>query len=140
MEVAIFVACLYALQTVISHHFDILFRRRGDALRDNLIEILLHKLKDKEETVFLTNHLFQLDDVVVVEFTQRLDLSQLHCFVPRGKLCFHFLDGHDFICQFVPCLGHATKRTISYGLNGFVLLHGSSNRVKWSTVVWSEAE
>lgn len=66
MEVAILVASCNTLHSIVSHQFNFKFCRCRYILRDNLIEVLFHEFKDKVETVFLSDDLFQFDDVVMV--------------------------------------------------------------------------
>ena len=55
MKVAVLVAKRDALQAVVGHQPDLLFRGRRHSLRYNFIKVLLHEFKDEEKAVFLTD-------------------------------------------------------------------------------------
>ena len=57
--------------------------------------------------------LLELDDVGVVEFPQRLDLSQFKALIPVLILTFHLLDGHNLIGFFVDGLEDSSEGAIT---------------------------
>ena len=58
-----------------------------------LIQVLLHVLKDEVEYVVLPDDLLELDDIGVAKLLQGLNLAQIHRLLPRVVLALHAFDG-----------------------------------------------
>ena len=83
MEDAVFVTGIDSLEAVVCHQLDLLFRYVLVIPLYDLIEVPFHELEDEVQALILvSNHFFELDDVVMVESAEYLDLSQVHCFLP----------------------------------------------------------
>ena len=123
MKEAVLVASSDALQAIIRHPLNLLFRLGYRILGENLIHILLHEFKHEEEVVLLPNDFLQFDYVVVVELAERLDLAKLHSLVPRRELGLHLLDGDDLASILVLGLGDAAKTTVTDSLDRIILFH-----------------
>ena len=76
--------------------FDLLLRELLCSIFHQLVDVLLHVLKDEIQVVIHTNHFFELDDLWMVQFSKRLDLSKGHALLPRVELLLHLFDSYLF--------------------------------------------
>ena len=74
--------------------FNLLLGELLRAVLHQLVDVLLHVLKDKVKIVVYTDHFLKFDDLRMVKLAKRLDLSEGHALLPRVELLFHFLDGY----------------------------------------------
>lgn len=88
-----------------------------------LVYILFHVFKYKVEVIVDSNDFLQFHDERVIQFTQRLDLSQGHALLPRVELLLHLFDRHFFLRLQVDGLDDRTVRTIAESFQNFVPFH-----------------
>ena len=87
MEEAVLVTGIDPLEAVVDHQLDLLFRDVLVIPLDDLVEVPFHELEDEVQALILvSNHFFELDDVVVVESAEYFDFSQVHRFLPGCTL------------------------------------------------------
>ena len=88
-----------------------------------LIQVVVQVLENHIQFLWYQQNFLQLYYVVVVEFPQRFDLSQLNALIPTWILLLHFLYRHQFACLYVGRLVNSPECTVSEGLDRFVFLH-----------------
>lgn len=76
--------------------FDLLLRELSASVFHQLVNVLLHELEDKVQVVVNPNHLFEFDDLGMIQLSEGLYLSERHALLPRVELLFHFFDGDLF--------------------------------------------
>ena len=93
----------------------------------DLIKVVVEILKDHIELVRYQEHLFELNNVGVIQFPQRFDFSELDAFVPISIFLLHLFDSHHFSRLSISSLVDSTKRTISQCLYRLIFLHCTFN-------------
>ena len=79
--------------------------------------------EDKIQLVVFANHLFQLDDVGMVQLAQGLHLTKGDGLFPAVKLAFHLLDSHHLVRLPVRRFPHAAVRAVPELSSHFVSIH-----------------
>mmetsp|Transcript_10991 Transcript_10991/g.37312 ORF Transcript_10991/g.37312 Transcript_10991/m.37312 type:complete len:137 (+) Transcript_10991:1891-2301(+) len=95
-------------------------------------EMLQHtRVKDQvtNQAVILSDDLFQLDNVGMTKFSQRLNFTESNAFVPTVILFLHPLDSHDFARLFVDGSNNFSVCPISKTLCYLIAVHTRKSRL-----------
>jgi hypothetical protein len=87
------------------------------------VNIVVKVLEDHVQLLGDQEHLFEFDDIGMVQFPQRFYFAQVDTLVPSGILLFHFFDSYDLACLYIACLVDRSERTISQNLDSLVFIH-----------------
>lgn len=88
-----------------------------------LVNVLLHVFEDEVKIVVDTDDFFELNDVNVIELSERFNFAQSHAFLPTVELLLHFLDGDLLVALLVNCLDHRAIRSIAKCLQNLIPVH-----------------
>jgi hypothetical protein len=89
----------------------------------DLVEVVIEVLEHHVEFLRNQQHFLQFDYVGVVQFPQRLDLSQLDAFIPVCVFLLHLLDCHHFARFGVRRLVDCSESAVAQGFYRLVFLH-----------------
>ena len=88
-----------------------------------LVNVLLHVFEDEVKIVVDTDDFFELNDVNVIELSERFNFAKSHAFLPTVELLLHFLDGDLLVALLVNCLDHRAVRSIAKSLQNLIPVH-----------------
>ena len=88
-----------------------------------LVNVLLHVFEDEVKIVVDTDDFFELNDVNVIELSERFNFAKSHAFLPTVELLLHFLDGDLLVALLVNCLDHRAVRSIAKCLQNLIPVH-----------------
>ena len=92
-------------------------------LRIHLIQIIVQILEHHIQFLRNQQHLLQLYDAGMVQFSKRFYLPQLDALVPVRIFLLHLLDSHHLARLDVGRLVNRPKSTVPQGLYRLILLH-----------------
>jgi len=90
----------------------------------HLIQIIIKVLKNHVQLIRNKQHLFEFDNIGMIQFTQRLYFAKFDTLVPTGIFLFHFFDGDDLVSFGVHGFVYCTECTVAQDLDCLVLVHG----------------
>ena len=102
-----------ALEGLEHDRFDLGFGEVLPSVLHELVNVLFHVFKNEIEIVINSYDLFQLHDIDVVQFPERLNFPESHAFFPTIELLFHFLNGDLLVGLLVGGLDNGSIGSIS---------------------------
>jgi hypothetical protein len=122
MEVALPVHVGQCLQGLKGDVADLVMRQFASLLQQ-LEDVAVQVLEDKEQLVVLLDDFDKFDDIGVVQFGQDTHLVKPHAFIPILVLMLHPFDGNHLTGLLVDSLHHASETAVSQLAAYSVFLH-----------------
>jgi hypothetical protein len=88
----------------------------------HLIQIIIKVLKNHVQLIRNKQHLFEFDNIGMIQFTQGLYFAKFDALVPTGIFLFHFFDGDDLVIGIHGLEDHPVG-AVADRLHYLILLH-----------------